>query len=248
VGRVRRRPRFGPYARAAVASLALILLTGQASHSPENVDLVLVLAMDVSSSVDEREFDLQKHGLARAFRHPLVAKAIARGHFKRIAVASVQWAGYSEQRIVLPWRIVGTPVEAAAYAAELAVMPRVYTGGATHIKGIIQFGSGLALSAPYAALRRVVDVSGDGIDNVSGPPDPVARLAAVRAARTEAVRAGVTLNGLAIANEEPHLAKYFENTLIGGPGAFVVSARNYDDYPRAILLKLIREIETRLVI
>lgn len=243
-----RQPEGWSLAIVLITSLALLLLQGQGARPNNNVDLVLVLAMDVSSSVDHREFDLQKHGMALAFRHPLVAKAISEGHHKRIAVATVQWAGYTEQRIVLPWRVIGSAAEAIAYAKRLETMGRAYPDGATHIKGIIQFGSEMALSAPFSALRRVIDISGDGVDNVSGPPPAAARTAAVRAARTAAVRAGVTINGLAIANEVPDLTSYYRDAVIGGPSAFVLTARNYDDYPRAILRKLIREIETRLII
>lgn len=222
-----------------LACVLVSLLSAQSVRSTSPVDLILVLALDVSSSVDKDEFDLQKLGLAAAFRHPLVAKAIARGRAKRIVVATVQWAGYRQQKIMLPWTVIDNGDEAASYADKLAAMPRAFPGGATHLSGIVDFGATLAMSTPFSAMRRVVDISGDGTDNISGPP---------HRARDDAVRAGVTINGLAIANEAPELTRYYRDAVIGGPGAFVLTARTYDDYPDAILRKLVREIETRLII
>ena len=234
-----RLPRRNRGAVLLLVCLALSLLSAQSVRSTSHVDLILVLALDVSSSVDQGEFKLQKFGLATAFRHPLVAKAIARGRAKRIVVTTIQWAGYKQQRIMLPWTVIGSGDELESYAEKLAAMPRAFPDGATHLTGIIDFGAAIALSAPFSAMRRVVDISGDGIDNISGSP---------HSARDAAVSAGVTINGLAIANEVPELTLYYRDAVIGGPGAFVLTARNYDDYPDAILRKLIREIETRLII
>lgn len=223
----------------ALAGVGLLLLPAQSGRSTGHVDLVLVLALDVSSSVDAREFDLQKTGLATAFRHPLVHKAIARGRAQRIAVVAVQWAGYRQQVVSLAWRVIGTPVEAGQFADQIDMMPRAFSDGATHLGGVIEFGTALALAAPFSAIRRVIDISGDGTDNIGGPPED---------ARAAAIGAGITINGLAIANDVPDLATYFRQSVIGGPGAFVLTARTYDDYPRAILQKLVREIETQLII
>jgi hypothetical protein len=208
-------------------------------RSSSDVDLILVLALDVSSSVDRKEFELQRRGLSTAFRHPQVIKAILRGRSRRIAVATVQWAGYRQQAVVLPWTVIANAAEALAYAERIGSMSRAYPDGATHLGGIIEAGSALALTAPFAALRRVIDISGDGVDNVGGQP---------RKERAAAVAAGLTINGLAIANEVSGLPDYFRDYVIGGPGAFVMTAQDYDDFPRAILQKLIREIETQLMI
>ncbi len=216
----------------------LCLLFALPVRANNNVDLVLVLALDVSSSVDAREFDIQKTGLVLAFRHTAVIAAIQRGRHKRIAVAAVQWAGYRQQRVMVPWMIVGNRSEAARFSDRLADMPRAYPDGATHLSGVIRFASNLALDAPHVAVRRVIDISGDGKDNVRGTPQQ---------ARDLAVAQGVTINGLAIANEAPDLFDYYRTNIIGGPSSFALAVRDYNTYPAAILRKLVREIDTRLL-
>jgi len=218
--------------------LALATLVAQPARATDNVDLVLVLALDVSSSVDAQEFDIQKTGLVTAFRHASVVQAIQRGRFKRIAVTAVQWAGYEQQQIMVPWTVIRNAAEALVFAGLLAGMPRAYPDGATHLTGIIRYSTALAFAAPYKTLRRVVDISGDGVDNVKGSPGR---------ARDTAVGIGITINGLAIANETPDLLAYYRAHVIGGRSAFVLEARDYQAYPRAILRKLVREIDTRLV-
>ena len=224
---------------AVLVSSALLLSSVIAVRSTDNVDLVLVLALDVSHSVSDQEFDLQRVGLAKAFRHPAVIKAIQDGQRKRIAVSAVQWSGFLEQHIAVPWTIISETADAFAFADRLAQMPRRYTGGATHIAGAIRHATDLIGKAPFAAPRQVIDVSGDGRNNVNDSP---------RGARDRAVRAGVTINGLAIVHKTPDLVDYYRQYVIGGPGAFVVSAKDYDDFPRAILLKLLREINMRFIL
>ncbi|MGI9387879.1 MAG: DUF1194 domain-containing protein [Methyloligellaceae bacterium] len=221
------------WALMAIVCVAVTAVSSPVARAARPVDLVLVLALDVSSSVDAREFDIQKTGLVQAFRHASVLRAIRRGRYKRIAVTAVQWAGYEQQQIMVPWTVVGDETAALVFAAQLAAMPRAYPHGATHISGIIAFAAKLAFSAPYAAVRRVIDISGDGIDNVKGQP---------RDARDAALGVGMTINGLAIANETPDLVDYYRAQVIGGPSAFVLDVRNYQAYPRAILRKLVREI------
>ena len=229
------------WASITVAALAILLATPDSVRSTNKVDLILVLALDVSGSVNDREYELQKTGLVRAFRHPSVIEAISQGHTKRIAVTAVQWAGFREQVISVPWTVIAGPNGAAEFADRLAAMRRryAYPLGVTHISGIIRFGTEIALAAPYAADRRVVDISGDGKNNVNESPE---------AARDDAVVAGLTVNGLAIINETPDLTTYYRETVIGGPGAFVITANDYDDYARSILRKLIREISHHLII
>lgn len=239
-GRIRAYPK-GRRRRWALAAAVWVAVCCSSDHSAQAarpVDLVLVLALDVSSSVDAQEFDIQKTGLVEAFRHAAVLHAIRRGRYKRIAVTAVQWAGYEQQQIMVPWTVVGDRTSALVFAANLAAMPRAYPDGATHISGVIRFSTRLALSAPYQAVRRVIDISGDGIDNVRGRP---------RDARDDALGVGMTINGLAIANELPDLVDYYRAEVIGGPSAFVLDVRDYKAYPRAIRRKLVREIETRLV-
>ncbi len=201
-----------------------------------SVDLVLVLALDVSSSVDAREFDLQQRGLADAFRHAQVLDAISSGPHRRIAVAVVQWSGGSQQAVSIPWTLIGNDGEAAAFATRLMQTRRHYRDGVTDISGTITFAAQLALASPFPTARRVIDVSGDGIDNVQYSP---------HRARDTAVAAGVTINGLAILNETPDLDDYYRLTVIGGENAFVMTAADYDDYALAILRKLVREIRPR---
>lgn len=236
--------RIGPRARSrhrilagalALAACLFVVLTPQTGRSTSTVDLVLILALDVSGSVNDREFDLQKTGLARAFRHPSIIEAISQGRSKRIAVSVVQWSGYREQTISIPWTVIANPAAATHFANKLTTMRRAYSYplGVTNIAAVIRYATRMALAAPYAADRRVVDISGDGKSNVLEPPET---------ARDEAIRAGMTVNGLAILNETPDLTDYYRNHVIGGPGAFVIKANDYDDYARAILRKLIREI------
>ncbi len=216
-----------------IVATAMLLLMARHVRSTVAVDLVLVLALDVSESVNNREFELQKIGLARAFRHAAVVDAIQRGPSKRIAVAAVQWSGYQDQYVSLAWQTVSDAASAAAFAKRLADMPRRYPNDFTHIAGAIEFSSRLIAAAPYLAPRRVIDVSGDGENNVHAPPG---------GARDAAVRAGVTINGLAILNEFDRLDDYYRRNVIGGPGAFVEVARDYDDFAAAMLRKLLREI------
>ena len=211
----------------------LLLTTARQGRTTVAVDLLLVLALDVSESVDNREFELQKVGLARAFRHPALIDAIARGPNRRIAVATVQWSGYQDQYVSLAWQTVSDAASAAAFAQRLADMPRRYPNDFTHISGAIEFSTRLIASAPYLAPRRVIDVWGDGENNVQLPPG---------AARDAAVRSGVTINGLAIINESDRLDDYYRRNVIGGPGAFVEVAQDYDDFAAAMLRKLLREI------
>jgi hypothetical protein len=201
------------------------------------VDLVLVLAIDVSGSVDEEEFDLQRRGLATAFRHPQVIDAIHGGRYRRIAVTVVQWAGMDRQRVSVPWAVISDAFDARGFADKLVRMPRDFPDGPTNLSGVIRFATRLIATAPFAGSRRVVDISGDGQNNIGDPPPE---------ARDVAVRSGITINGLAIVNASAGLEAYFHAEVIGGPGAFAITAADYADYPRAILKKLLREISVQL--
>lgn len=228
------------WTRVALAAVLVLLATAQSVRSTNPVDLVLVLALDVSGSVNDHEYDLQRIGLARAFRHPAVIDAITHGREKRIAVMAVQWAGFREQFIAVPWTVIAGASSAAAFADRLAVMRRryAYPLGVTHISGVIRFATEEALAAPFVAGRRVVDISGDGKNNVMDPP---------QSARDDAVSAGMTINGLAIVNETHDLTEYYRAGVIGGPGAFVITATDYEDYARAIQRKLLREISQQFI-
>jgi len=215
--------------------VAAMVLAPDRVRAQTPVDLALVLALDSSASVDEREFAVQRGGLADAFRDPEVIDAIRSGPFKRIAVIVVEWAGHAQQAIDIPWTIVDGADGAHALAARIAAIERQIPTGATSIAGALTFANSLLLTAPFEASRLVVDLSGDGRNN-QGPP--------VELVRSTVVGAGVTINGLAIVNEHPTLNYYFEDRVIGGTAAFVEVANDYADYPRAIRRKLIREIRT----
>ncbi len=200
------------------------------------VDLILVLAIDVSGSVDQREYVLQRRGFARAFRDPRVLKAIAYGPTRRIAVTAIQWAGANKQFVSIPWSILQDKAGVESLSDKLQEMPRRYSNGQTDISGLIEFASAIALSAPVSAARRVIDISGDGLDNVRF---------STRSERDAAIRAGLTINGLAILNETPKLDEYYLTHVVGGPESFVIKANDYDAFAEAILKKLLKEINLR---
>jgi len=198
-----------------------------------SVDLQLVLAVDCSRSVDDAEFALQVEGYAAAFRHPSVIKAIQSGAARGIAVTYVQWAGPFLQSQAIGSTLINDAESSEVFAERILAVPRAFHGGGTSLSGIIDFSRGLFGRDGFEGRRRVIDISGDGVNN-SG------RLTV--AARDEAVAAGITINGLAILTEVSALDRYFRENVIGGDGAFVIAAEDYDSFAQAILNKLIREI------
>jgi len=214
-------------------AFTVLMSTSLNVRSTLNVDLSLVLALDVSASVDDSEFDLQKYGLATAIAHPSVIEAIGFGRNKRIAVTVVQWAGYQKQFVMVPWHIVEGISSATTFAQRISEMTRVTSNGFTHIAGAIQYSVRISRTAEFTADRKVIDISGDGTNNVLPRP---------QTERDRAVRAGFTVNGLTIINEAAKLDDYYRRHVIGGPGAFVITARSYDDYAKAMIRKLVREI------
>jgi hypothetical protein len=217
----------------------LVALTGLAGAAAAqraakpSVDLALVLAVDASGSVDRVRFELQKQGYVAAFRHPRVTQAIQSGPTQSIAVIMMQWTGPALQVIAVPWTRISDSASANAFADKIAAAPRALFGGGTSISGAIDTSMALLFDNPYEATRRVIDVSGDGSNN---------RGRSVSQARDEAVRAGVGINGLPILALEPDLDQYFRQNVIGGPGAFVVAAKDFETFGEAILKKLIAEI------
>jgi hypothetical protein len=197
------------------------------------VDLQLVLAVDASGSVDQFRFDLQKRGYVAAFRHPRVLQAIRSGPNQAIAVTMAQWTGPAMQIQVVGWTLIGDADTAGTFAAAIESAPRQLFGGGTSISGAIDYATGLFPKSPFRGTRRVIDISGDGSNN---------RGRSVTLARDEAVAAGIGINGLPILTLEPDLDRYYYDSVIGGPGAFVVAAQNYETFADAILKKLITEI------
>jgi hypothetical protein len=196
--------------------------------------------VDVSRSVDEDESRLQREGYRAAIVDPRVVEAIRGGMLGGIAVAYVEWAGSEYQRLVVPWMRVGSQADADAFAAALAQAPRASLSW-TSISGAIDFSRRVMEECPHEPTRRVIDVSGDGVNN-SGPPAELAR--------DRAVAEGITINGLPILNDRPTfgrrppvpLDQYYLESVIGGQGAFMVPAEDFEAFGTAVRRKLIREI------
>jgi len=225
--------------RRFLAALALLFLPA-CTLAAEAVDLLLVLAVDVSRSVDEDEWKLQRDGYVNALTNPRVVDAIMSGPNQRIAVSYVEWAGETYQRVLVDWRIVGNRNEAEGFVAALSEFP--YTPASwTSISGGIDYSVKVLERAPFEAPRRVIDVSGDGRNNHGR---------AAWLARDDAVKLGIVINGLPIMNDRANFGRpaerdldlYYEREVIGGPGAFIVAATDFSSFGQAILAKLIKEI------
>jgi hypothetical protein len=219
-------------------AVALILgIGGPAATQTTTVDLQLVLAVDASGSVNQERFDLQKEGYAAAFRNPKILRAIRSGRSQSIAVTMVQWTGPYQQIQVVPWTLIRDQASTDAFADAVAKSQRQLYSGGTSISGAIDNGVSLMSTSPFRGLKRVIDISGDGANN---------RGRSVTQARDEAVRAGITINGLPILALELDLDRYYFDNVIGGPGAVMVPAENYDAFADAILKKLIIEIAANM--
>ena len=215
--------------------LLVVILAGTSPTRAEGqpVDLELVLAVDCSRSIDDSEFAQQVQGYAEAFRHPLVLRAIQSGTRRSIAVTYVQWAGPLLQNQAVGWTLINDGESALEFADRFQAAPRAFYGGGTSLSGIIDHAKTLFPKSGYSGRRRVIDISGDGINNTG-------RMAT--SARDEAVREGITINGLAILTEIAGLDEYFRANIMGGEGAFVLAAEDFASFAQAILNKLIREI------
>jgi len=231
--------------RACLIAIAALLLgtVGAARGADIPVDLELVLAADVSRSIDDDEHALQREGYAVALTSPEVLRAIQGGVLRAIAVTFVEWAGYGEHDTVVGWTVIGDAASAAAVAKQLREKPREIIGS-TSISSAIDHAVTLFDGNGIDGTRRVIDVSGDGI-NVSGRT--------VEDARDAAVAKGITINGLPIVNDrpsrppwpEPPIDGYYRDHVIGGPGSFYVVVRNFESFGEFVRRKLIREIVGR---
>ena len=220
------------------ACLAMFILLNslspvQQTRAGAAVDLLLVIALDVSASVDIREYQLMRDGLATALSSTEIAQAVTAGENGAIAIAIMQWSGFTEQKIKIDWTRVASASDLRLLAGEVAQMSRRYEGGATDIGGSIEFSAQMLNTSPFVASRRVIDVVGDGPNNVNYSPSR---------ARDRAVKTGIVINALAIAVGIEVLPGYFRDFVIGGEGAFVEKASDYDGFKRAIRRKLLREI------
>ena len=230
-----------------IMAVAVAFLIGAGFAVPsraENVDMLLVLAADVSRSIDDVEFNLQRKGYAGAIGDPRVLRAIVGGRNHAIAVCFIEWSGATDQNVVVDWTVVRDEEGAGSVAATILNAPRSFLGR-TSISAAIDFAMERIAAAPMLADKKIVDISGDGTNN-SGR--------AVTEARDQAVAAGVTINGLAIINTQANpgyafhtqppggLPKYYEENVIGGPGAFLLKIDNFESFAEAITRKLVTEI------
>ncbi|MEP4336930.1 MAG: DUF1194 domain-containing protein [Roseobacter sp.] len=224
--------------RSLICALFLVLSifeseTPALGQDRQTVDLELVLLIDVSASVSKQEFRLQIEGLAGAFRNPIIQESIqASGG---IAVCVVQWAQEAYQYKSVDWIHLRQDTDALKLAKQIASIPRQTPSGQTAIGNALIFALVELNTNSYTGLRRVIDLSGDGRSNDG---------LLLEQARETVLLDGITINGLAILNEVSDLKKYFRNDLIGGYGAFVLTARDYTDFSRAIREKLEREIRS----
>jgi hypothetical protein len=209
----------------------------------QSVDIELVIAVDVSYSMDLDELTVQREGYAQAIVSKEFLQALKYGPNSRIAVTYFEWSASSDQKIIIPWRVIDGPETADAVASEIMKTP-VRRGSRTSISGAISFAMPLFEENPYRGLRRVIDISGDGPNN-NGPP--------VAGVREAALAKGITINGLPIMVKEPsyttmdidNLDLYYEDCVIGGPGSFVVSIKDRDKFKEAIRTKLVLEVAGR---
>ena len=224
--RGRPRPILGILARMLIV-LSAVTVPNVTRAQP--VALELVLAVDCSSSVSPEEFRLQMKGIADAFRNRKVVSAIRSAGAGGVAISLVQWAGARTHVQALDWTLLTDAQSSLDIADRIEQIPRVYEGGATAIGDAMEYSAALIEANGYQGLRRVIDVSGDGIANQGQSP---------ALARSRIAKLGITVNGLAIMNETPKLDRYFMAGVVGGPGGFMLTALDYNDFAVAILQKL----------
>jgi Protein of unknown function (DUF1194) len=235
----KRRRGMVPWVLLVLAALATPALAQSQTPAPggspaqTDVTVAIVLAVDTSGSVSNARFELQKQGYAAAFRNPQVLISIRSLATQAIAVTMMQWTGPRLHVVVADWTPINDKTSADSFAAAIEAAPRQLFGGGTSISGAIDYSRVLLAGNPFRATRHIIDISGDGSNN-SGR--------SVTQARDEAVADGIGINGLPILTVEPGLDYYYYENVIGGPGAFMIPAENYDTFADAILKKLINEI------
>jgi hypothetical protein len=208
-----------------------------------SVDVELILAVDVSYSMDMDELAIQREGYAQAIVSKEFLQALKTGPNGKISVTYFEWAASSDQKIIIPWRLIDGPETADAVANEIMKTP-IRRASRTSISGAIHFAMPLFDENPHRGLRRVIDISGDGPNNNGAP---------VATARDAALEKGIVINGLPIMVKEPsystmdidNLDYYYEDCVIGGPGSFVVTIKDRDKFKEAIRTKLLLEVAGR---
>jgi len=230
--------------RAAIVLAFASALFAASPARTEPVDLLLVLAADVSRSIDSQKFQLQREGYAAALADPRVIDAIQSGRRGRIGVLFLEWSGFGNQKVVIDWTVVDGPKTAQAFGDRLLESPRSFADR-TSISGGIDAAVAQLARAPFEAQRRTIDVSGDGTNNAGRD---------VGLARDEALALGISINGLVILSETPlpwnpehtnppgGLTKYYRDNVIGGPGSFALEAKDFNSFGEAIVKKMIAEI------
>lgn len=228
------------------ATLAMIMsltagsgIAPAAAESGTEVDVELVLAVDVSGSMDIEEAQIQRAGYVDALKHPDFLYAVQNGLTGRIAITYFEWAGRISENSYLEWHLISNAEEAASFAARLEARP-IATRRGTSLSAALAYGATLFEGNGYAGMRRVIDVSGDGPNNFGAPVAP---------ARDAATALGIVINGLAIMIRPSAvygpLDRYYADCVIGGPGAFVLPVQEPEDFAIAIRRKLILEVSGR---
>ena len=238
---------------AAAAAAALLFAGWSGGHAAPRfadtrptavpVDTELVIAVDVSNSMDPEEQQLQREGYITGLTSPEFLSALRAGMIGKVAVTYFEWAGPFDQKIIVPWRLIDGPETADGVANDIARAP-YRRASRTSISGALQFAKPLFDASGFNGIRRVIDVSGDGANN-SGPP--------VEMVRDDVIGAGITINGLPIMLKRPNaftmdienLDVYYEDCVIGGPGAFIVPIQNREQFKEATRTKLVLEIAGR---
>src|SRR5690348_10484451 len=230
----------------AIAFFVCVSLTGESRSA--GVDLEVILAADVSRSIDDPEFDLQRKGYAAALTDPRVLAAIHGRPGAAIGVSFIEWSGDEDQQVVADWTEIRDEEDAGSMAAAILAAPRSFMGR-TSISAAIDFAMGHFTKSKWQASRRIIDVSGDGTNN-SGR--------AITEARDQAISQGVTINGLAIINDKPNLGYsahtqppgglplYYRQNVIGGPNSFLLVVQDFNSFADAMAQKLAKEIDVSL--
>lgn len=222
-----------PVLRGAILAVWLGAMAFISPARALEVDVELVLAADASGSIDAAEHALQRQGYAQALRDPRVLNAIRGGSEQAIAITYVEWTGRGLYAPIVPWTVIKDQASAEQVAKQLLLMPRMLFGGGTAVGEAVFYATTLFDNNGFEGARLVIDVSGDGRTS-QGRPSALAR--------DFAIKKGITVNGLPILTDEPNLDVFYEQNVIGGPGAFMVPAAGFSDFADAVLHKLIREV------
>lgn len=214
---------------------AAVAMAATPSRSQTGVSIELVLAVDTSLSVNDKEFALQMNGIAAAFRSPEVIELIASGN--GVAVTLLQWAGWAREERSVPWRLLNSPASILSFAEEIAAAKRQGVGNLTAIGTALGAAIHEIETNDYAGQLKKIDLSGDGYSN-AGP--------ALEKMRNLADELGITVNGLAVLTDFDDLDDYLRTQVVVGPGAFVIEAADYEDFARAMKRKLLRELAPQI--